>query len=376
MMKYKLLKNIKNTFFDIANEEYLVLSEKVYDKSKKWIDTLIVINGNIFEESVKTYMCNFNGGGILNKKLYYIESEGESFVIDLINNVQDKFLENEFIGFKGFFKDKILIKNHTIKTKSNWEITGQDFMAMIDGNSKDTIWTTKKLFSSPFLSDEKTLYVVDVNCYEIRCLDANTGIDQWSFPVNELGKYKPNNNYEGIQQGQVNRLITIHQGVLIAQITDYNILSIDINTGKKKWIINDFRKSLPKEIYKIVKPMTAGDTSVGDIANWHLIPETNKMYLTWFSFVFELDIITKEIKVIFNAFAKSMTLGRSIRIENLIYILGVNDIYLHIFDIEKRGIIWSFMHPEKTRINDISIYKDKIYLKDWNDNLLILEREE
>ena len=87
-------------------------------------------------------------------------------------------------------------------------------------------------------------------------------------------------------------------------------------------------------------------------------------------------IITKEIKVIFNAFAKSMTLGRSIRIENLIYILGVNDIYLHIFDIEKRGIIWSFMHPEKTRINDISIYKDKIYLKDWNDNLLILEREE
>ena len=54
----------------------------------------------------------------------------------------------------------------------------------------------------------------------------------------------------------------------------------------------------------------------------------------------------------------------------------VNANYLHIFDIEKRNIIWSFVHPEKTRINDISINKDKIYLKDWDDNLLILEPEE
>jgi hypothetical protein len=68
--------------------------------------------------------------------------------------------------------------------------------------------------------------------------------------------------------------------------------------------------------------MTTGDTSVGDIANWHCIQETNKMYLTWFSFVFELNIIKKEVNVIFNAFVKSMTLGRSVRIENLIYVLG------------------------------------------------------
>jgi hypothetical protein len=156
---------------------------------------LIIINGKEFKETIKTYWCNFNGGGILNEKLYYIELEGESFVIDLVTNIQSRLMENEFIGFQGFFEDKILIKNHTIKTKSNWEILGHDFMAMIDSNSKDTIWTTRKLFSSPFLSDEKSLYVVDVNCYEIRRLDANTGIDQWNFPVNELGKYKPNDNY-------------------------------------------------------------------------------------------------------------------------------------------------------------------------------------
>ncbi|MDZ7899413.1 MAG: PQQ-binding-like beta-propeller repeat protein [Arcicella sp.] len=373
MIKYNLIETIQNTLIRVISDRYVV-SKKIIFKNSKWIDSLILINNIVFEEDIKTSRPNFNGVGIFKNKLYYTNDvfKGKSYVIDLVENRQYEFIKNDYIGFVGSYKDMILIENLTEKIESNYEIIDRGFISLVNPDTLETVWSNTKRFDSDFLSDEKSLYVV--NGYEIRCLDANTGIEKWSFPVNELGKYKPNNNYEGIKQGRVNGLIAIHQGVLIAQITDYKILGIDTNTGKKKWIINDFRKSLPQEIYKIVKPMTTGDTSVGDIANWHLIPETNKMYLTWFSFVFELDIITKEVNIIFNAFPE-MTLGRSIRIENLIYVLGVNDNYLHIFDIEKREIIWSFVHPNETYINDISIHKDKVYLKDWNDNLLILERE-
>ena len=104
--------------------------------------------------------------------------------------------------------------------------------------------------------------------------------------------------------------------------------------------------------------------------------ETNKMYVCWFAFVFEIDLEKQSLEVIYNNF-KKVTFSQSERVGNLIYVVSSSDYYMYIFDIEKKEIIWTFEYPQKTYLSGyIKVHKDKIYLRDWNDNLLILERNE
>lgn len=216
----------------------------------------------------------------------------------------------------------------------------------------------------------------DVSGRLLRCISKETGEDIWQFSIKELGRYEPQDESGKFQDGLINRLITIYQNLLLIQISSFRVIALDTQTGKLIWMIDDFRKFLPEKTYSEIRWDTNEDIKRGQSSNWHIIPEINKMYLCWFMFVFEVDLLTQECVIIHDNYPVGIPFGGSERVENLIYFIGNNQNYCGIFDLNTRKIIWSFTHPQKVLFSQLWVNENKIYLRDWNDNLLILEREE
>lgn len=373
-MKYKLTNTLQATFPRGLTKGFTVL--QTYQNIDNEKSSILYVNDKRFKETIKIQNPNFNGGGLLQNKLYYIEGQGVAYEIDLKTNQHKLFLEDEFIGLEGFVDNKIIINNHSEKTKSQRTIIGNDFMAMVDTESHETVWTTKKLFRANFLYNEVNLYVKDFNGSLLRCISKETGEDIWQFSIKELGRYEPQDESDRFKDGVINRLIAIYQNLLLVQISSFRVIALDTQTGKLIWMIDDFRKFLPEKIYSEIRWDTNEDIKRGQSSNWHIIPEINKMYLCWFMFVFEVDLITQECVIIHNNYPVGVPFGQSERVENLIYFIGNNQNYFGIFDITARKIIWSFIHPQKVLFSGLWVNEDKIYLRDWNESLLILEKEE
>lgn len=370
-MTYKLVEISKN------NESPYLITEQDYISTRLESSTptteSFIVNGEKLPENICT--VGANGERIfVEKKLYFSEGRGFAFEIDFVNKTKKPLFENERVYFMGIVKSNFIIINYTDKVISNYQIIGNDFIAYVNSKTFETIWTTKKIFTYNILSDNNYIYAVNNDYRSIRCISIATGDDIWEFSVKKLGEYKTENKEDGLQEGQVSNLIAIHDERLIVQITGYREIVLDCATGEVLWMIDDFRNYLPEEIRFTIGLVTNGEIGKG-LSNWHLISETNKMYLCWFAFVFEIDLEKQSLEVIYNNF-KKVTFSQSERVGNLIYVVSSSDYYMYIFDIEKKEIIWTFEYPQKTYLSGyIKVHKDKIYLRDWNDNLLILERE-
>jgi hypothetical protein len=374
-MKYNLIEIIANKSVCLISDEYLLSVEQIYDRKKENVGKIFCINDINVSDAIKINKPNFYTSELIDDELFYPEWDGEVFTINLESLEQKKILNGEYLGIIGRWKSNIIFKNHTINTKSNYKIFDKDFIVMINSDTYETIWTSEKLFSYNFLSDEKNLYVVDSNYCVIRSLDANTGIDQWQFSVKEIGKYFGEYEYEGIQDGLIDRLITIYQDSLIVQITLNRLICLDTQTGTLSWIVNNYRDFLPFETPEYVKLYFEG-TGRGQESNWHLLRQTNKMYLCWWAYILEFNLDTQECVTLYDGLLEKMSTGVSQLVGNLLYSIANNGNEVRIFDVFERQFIWRYKFPEETRLNGIQVHKDKIYLRDWNDNLLILEREE
>ena len=373
-MKYKLTNTLQATFPRVLTKGFTVL--QTYQNIDNEKSSILYINDSRFEETIKLKNPNFNGGGLLLNKLYYIEGKGVSYEINLATSEHKLFWEGEFISFLGFVDADIIVQNSTDCVKSNFKSMENDFITMIDSESYKTIWTTKNLFNGNFLYDEKSIYVEDFIGSLLRCISKETGEDIWQFSIKELGRHEPQDESDRFKDGVINRLITIHQNLVLFQISSFRVIALDTQTGKLIWMIDDFRKFLPEKTYSEIRWDTNEDIKRGQSSNWHIIPEINKMYLCWFMFVFEVDLLTQECVIIHNNYPVGVPFGQSERVENLIYFIGNNQNYFGIFDITARKIIWSFIHPQKVLFSGLWVNEDKIYLRDWNESLLILEREE
>jgi hypothetical protein len=62
-MKYKLIDTLKTTFPRVLTKEFTIL--QTYQKIDNENSSILYINGNRFEETIKLNNPNFNGGGLL-----------------------------------------------------------------------------------------------------------------------------------------------------------------------------------------------------------------------------------------------------------------------------------------------------------------------
>ena len=194
------------------------------------------------------------------------------------------------------------------------------------------------------------------------------------YNLSELGTYQYRS--EGERSYEVQKFIGVVNNVLWVEISDWNLLALDIETGELIFRM-DCRKFIPQNM------------SVGGGSESYMFDEKNKR-IVWLSYtaLFHIDLQNKEIHVVKDFWNvdkpdqwhfKGMILKNdkiyftgSKGSENLIFKKRVG-----IMDSNTGEIIWNeyLDLPESKGLGTPQVSEDKLYVLATNGNLYIFEKE-
>ncbi len=180
------------------------------------------------------------------------------------------------------------------------------------------------------------------------------------------------------REGQVTKVIGIHEGQVLVQLAPYVLLALDVKTGEELWRTQDFFEG------NIDKQYVYYDVSGHTNFNWHLEKEENALYLFARFYGLKIDLITQTIEVVYDLSPESgnevWDLSLTNKVGDLLYFSGCEDFKawrtdVGVFDLVKKEVVWSY------RCENGGFYmaapevsNDKLYIIDNNRNLSIFEK--
>ncbi|WP_454978038.1 hypothetical protein [Capnocytophaga ochracea] len=209
----------------------------------------------------------------------------------------------------------------------------------------------------------------------------------WEFPLASLGKWKNPYTDEEIDF-QVRRFIGIYNGIFWVFLNAEGFIGLDIETGELRYRIPEYHQAIGKT------STSSYDDSKGFFRSDYLLDNEKGKILGLAVDVFiEIDL-TQEPPFVtqyglqeefekYNIKKANDTAGSYVVQDNLLYFYLAEQLKFGILDINTKEIIYvsepiavGERDDSFTRLRDLKVSENKVYILDSNHTLHIFEREE
>nr|WP_314245421.1 hypothetical protein [Capnocytophaga leadbetteri] len=222
---------------------------------------------------------------------------------------------------------------------------------------------------------------------KIACRKIDSDSILWEFSLASLGKWKNPYTDEEIDF-QVRRLIGIYNNILWVFLNAEGFIGLDIETGELKYRIPEYHQAIGKT------STSSYDDSKGFFRSDYLLnSEKGKILGLAVDVFIEIDL-TQEPPFVtqyglqeefekYNIKKANDTAGSYVVQDNLLYFYLAEQLKFGILDINTKEIIY-ISEPiavverddSFTRLRDLKVSENKVYILDSNHTLHIFEREE
>ena len=236
-----------------------------------------------------------------------------------------------------------------------------------------------------FLEWKEKLFFKNKNT--IQGIEIYTGQFLWEFPLSSLGKWKNPYTDEEIDF-QVRRLIGIYNNIFWVFLNAEGFIGLDIETGELKYRIPEYHQAIGKT------STSSYDHSKGFFRSDYLLnSEKGKILGLAVDVFIEIDL-TQEPPFVtqyglqeefekYNIKKANDTAGSYVVQDNLLYFYLAEKLKFGILDINTKEIIYisepiavGERDDSFTRLRDLKVSENKVYILDSNHTLHIFEREE
>jgi len=288
---------------------------------------------------------------------------------------------NTFFNYQG----KVI---NTFEEKDFYYYFSDSSFIYYDRVSKRLMYNDLELLRGKMLSSyifDDLLFFEKEN--KIQTINFLSGQFLWEFPLSSLGKWKNPYTDEEIDF-QVRRLIGIYNNILWVFLNAEGFIGLDIETGELKYRIPEYHQAIGKT------STSSYDDSKGFFRSDYLLDNEKGKILGLAVDVFiEIDL-TQEPPFVtqyglqeefekYNIKKANDTAGSYVVQNNLLYFYLAEQLKFGILDINTKEIIY-ISEPitvverdySFTRLRDLKVSENKVYILDSNHTLHIFEREE
>ena len=221
---------------------------------------------------------------------------------------------------------------------------------------------------------------------KIQTINFLSGQFLWEFSLASLGKWK--NSWDEERDFEIRHFIGIYNGIIWAFIEIGGFIGLDIETGELKYHIPEYDEAIGKT------STSSYDDSKGFFRSDYLLnSEKGKILGLAVDVFIEIDL-TQEPPFVtqyglqeefekYNIKKANDTAGSYVVQDNLLYFYLAEQLRFGILDINTKEIIYVSepiavveRDDSFTRLRDLKVSENKVYILDSNHTLHIFEREE
>ena len=316
-----------------------------------------------------------------NNKFYCSEWENNYKIFD----------ENLELVEEGEDKVFLYLSNDYLETQYSNEYL-EDITAIIDRKENLIVLGEIDKFSISFFQMDIYIYIYKKNkiyddVMSVRAFSIQKKEHLWEFSLASLGKWKNPYTDEEIDF-QVRRLIGIYNNILWVFLNAEGFIGLDIETGELKYRIPEYHQAIGKT------STSSYDDSKGFFRSDYLLnSEKGKILGLAVDVFIEIDL-TQEPPFVtqyglqeefekYNIKKANDTAGSYVVQDNLLYFYLAEQLRFGILDINTKEIIYVSepiavveRDDSFTRLRDLKVSENKVYILDSNHTLHIFEREE
>ena len=220
---------------------------------------------------------------------------------------------------------------------------------------------------------------------KIACRKIDSDSILWEFPLSSLGKWK--NSWDEERDFEIRHFIGIYNGIIWAFIEIGGFIGLDIETGELKYRIPEYHQAIGKT------STSSYDHSKGFFRSDYLLnSEKGKILGLAVDVFIEIDL-TQEPPFVtqyglqeefekYNIKKANDTAGSYVVQDNLLYFYLAEKLKFGILDINTKEIIYVSepiavveRDDSFTRLRDLKVSENKVYILDSNHTLHIFEKE-
>ena len=316
-----------------------------------------------------------------NNKFYCSEWENNYKIFD----------ENLELVEEGEDKVFLYLSNDYLETQYSNEYL-EDITAIIDRKENLIVLGEIDKFSISFFQMDIYIYIYKKNkiyddVMSVRAFSIQKKEHLWEFSLASLGKWKNPYTDEEIDF-QVRRFIGIYNGIFWVFLNAEGFIGLDIETGELKYRIPEYHQAIGKT------STSSYDDSKGFFRSDYLLnSEKGKILGLAVDVFIEIDL-TQEPPFVtqyglqeefekYNIKKANDTAGSYVIQDNLLYFYLAEKLRFGILDINTKEIIYVSepiavveRDDSFTRLRDLKVSENKVYILDSNHTLHIFEREE
>ena len=345
------------------------------------------------------YISNVDNFLIVDKKLYF--SNGKEVIGENGHSILISPLSLQFLNYKepyfyipDIYGNTYLIMENEVRFLKDIFIKDviSDSLLLVSKDKKTAVFDIKnnefhyvlnfRIFK--FLEWKKKYFLKNKN--NIQGIEIYTGQFLWEFSLSLLGKHK--NPYTDEEKDfEVRRLIGIYNNILWVFLNAKGFIGLDIETGKLKYRIPEFHQAIGNT------STSSYDDSKGFFRSDYLLnSEKGKILGLAVDVFIEIDL-TQEPPFVtqyglqeefekYNIKKANDTAGSYVVQDNLLYFYLAEKLKFGILDINTKEIIYVSepiavveRDDSFTRLRDLKVSENKVYILDSNHTLHIFERE-
>ena len=306
------------------------------------------------------------------------------------NNNYKIFDENLELVEEGEDRVFLYLSNDYLETQYSNEYL-EDITAIIDRKENLIVLGEIDKFSISFFQMGVYIYVYKKNkiyddVMSIRAFSIQKKEHLWEFSLSLLGKHK--NPYTDEEKDfEVRRLIGIYNNIFFVFLNAEGFIGLDIETGELKYRIREYHQAIGKT------STSSYEDSKGFFRSDYLLDNEKGKILGLAVDVFiEIDL-TQEPPFVtqyglqeefekYNIKKANDTAGSYVVQDNLLYFYLAEQLRFGVLDINTKEIIYisepiavGERDDSFTRLRDLKVSENKVYILDSNHTLHIFERE-
>jgi len=337
------------------------------------VDNFLIVDDKLYFSNGKE-VIDERGHSILNSPLslqFLNYKEPYFYIPDIYGNTY-LIMEKEVRFLKDIFIKKVISDSFLLVSKDKktaiLNIINNEFHYILNS----------RIFK--FLEWKEKLFFKNKNT--IQGIEIYTGKFLWEFPLSSLGKWK--NSWDEERDFEVYKLIGIYNNIFWAFIELGGFVGLDIETGELKYRIPEYDQAIGKTICK-GKNFFRSD--------YLLDSEKGKILGMAMDVFIEIDL-TQEPPFVtqyglqeefekYNIKKANDTAGSYVVQDNLLYFYLTEQLKFGILDTNTKEIIYISEPIEVgerddsfTRLRDLKVSENKVYILDSNHTLHIFEREQ
>ena len=340
------------------------------------VDNFLIVDDKLYFSNGKE-VIDERGHSILNSPLslqFLNYKEPYFYIPDIYGNTY-LIMEKEVRFLKDIFIKKVISDSFLLVSKDKktaiFDIINNEFHYILNS----------RIFK--FLEWKEKLFFKNKNT--IQGIEIYTGKFLWEFPLSSLGKWK--NSWDEERDFEIRHFIGIYNGIIWAFIEIGGFIGLDIETGELKYRIPEYHQAIGKT------STSSYDHSKGFFRSDYLLnSEKGKILGLAVDVFIEIDL-TQEPPFVtqyglqeefekYNIKKANDTAGSYVVQDNLLYFYLAEKLKFGILDINTKEIIYVSepiavveRDDSFTRLRDLKVSENKVYILDSNHTLHIFERE-